>query len=304
MTTCLGIRSRSRAFTLIELLVVIAIIAILIGLLLPAVQKVRDAAARAQCSNNLKQMGLAVHNYAGIYNNQLPPAYQAPFLNGVTHPQSFHFALLPFIEQQNMYNAGMNPNTDVYGGTTYGGELGNGSLIWNAGFVKIYICPADPTDSYSHGIEYLYGYVGSSYGFNYLLFGTSNWSPQYNIGNLPDGTSNTIFQAERFAGYPSHDGKGYGSSYPNLGAYATVWWWPPTYGPQFAATFNYYSQGLPQIGITPAAANPFFAQTAHAGAMNVGLADGSVRQVSSGVDLSAWTYAQNPADGMVLDSSW
>ena len=68
--------------------------------------------------------------------------------------------------------------------------------------------------------------------------------------------------------------------------------------------FSYYSQGLPQIGIRPVAANPFFAQSAHPGAMNIGMADGSVRVVSSNISLATWTYAQNPADGMALGSDW
>src|SRR6202163_427763 len=113
--------SPQRGFTLIELLVVIAIIGILIALLLPAVQKIRDAAARTQSLNNLKQMALAVHNVAGNTpsTGPIPPAYGTFYnVNG-----SFFFHLLPYIEQSPVYNAGALTTT-----------------------VKTYVAPADTTN--------------------------------------------------------------------------------------------------------------------------------------------------------------
>ncbi len=132
--------SQRRAFTLIELLVVIAIIGILIALLLPAVQKIREAAARMQCTNNLKQIGLAVHNYHDSFNF-VPPGY----IDGNTNPTStpdndvgpgwgWAALLLPYVEQQNLFNQ-INLKQGIVVGT-------NAAAAKTA--LKIYQCPSDP----------------------------------------------------------------------------------------------------------------------------------------------------------------
>jgi prepilin-type N-terminal cleavage/methylation domain-containing protein/prepilin-type processing-associated H-X9-DG protein len=151
--------SRRRGFTLIELLVVIAIIAILIALLVPAVQKVREAAARMQCTNNLKQMGLAMHNYHDTYKT-LPTSGQCDSLGstggGVTintfDVHSFFVMILPYIEQDNIYKQFNTSVANAYGVgarpyTTYGYSYDDAR--WPAGqaaaknTIPIYLCPSN-----------------------------------------------------------------------------------------------------------------------------------------------------------------
>jgi prepilin-type N-terminal cleavage/methylation domain-containing protein len=199
---------RRPGFTLIELLVVIAIIAILIGLLLPAVQKVREAAARAQCSNNLKQIALACHNYENA-NGTLPPGWThdtSPYPN--RQSDSLWYTILPYVEQQPLYNQGtkMNPyvNSDGYINKVAVAEVA--PMV-----VKTYLCPADgthpahvtgPINFNDHG----YGPVITPQGVS-LSYSTGSYVgnvmvldpsiPRAILGGMPDGTSNTALIGHR-----------------------------------------------------------------------------------------------------------
>jgi prepilin-type N-terminal cleavage/methylation domain-containing protein len=143
---------RRRGFTLIELLVVIAIIAILIGLLVPAVQKVRDAAARAQCLNNLKQIGLGMHNYHDTYK-KLPPQ-TARNLNSCCYG-TWQMAILPFVEQGTLWNLYQNFGLTVVGGPTYEQKA---NLLVTSQRLAIFTCPSDtpsaPKSGSFNGVTY------------------------------------------------------------------------------------------------------------------------------------------------------
>src|SRR5207249_2733974 len=178
-----------RGFTLIELLVVIAIIAILIGLLLPAVQKVRTAAARVQSSNNLKQIGLAVQTYHDA-NGSVPPLADvvAP---GKNYASVFYF-LLPYVEQSPLYALG----------------LANGG-VWesspnNVGSKKIpvFISPRDPSSPLDVWKETNGGtWAVGNYGANHAIFGVpcgSNTVSRMTLTAITDGTSNTVAFAEQY----------------------------------------------------------------------------------------------------------
>jgi prepilin-type N-terminal cleavage/methylation domain-containing protein len=275
---------RRRGFTLIELLVVIAIIAVLIGLLVPAVQKVREAAARIQDSNNLKQQGIAVHNCNDTYG-RLPPAYgNFPGRAGSVGPPAglgtLQYFLLPFLEQDNLYN-----QTAV-----------TSDNIMNIP-LKVFMSPADPTMPTSGIVMSMMmggAYGGCSYASNYLIFGSTPGGQAKIPASFPDGTSNTLLFAERYT-----DCNGTQTMW-NMGSCGNPPTWPYSYNP---AT-DFLSLPLPQMRPVPGQCDPSRLQSPYGGVILAGLADGSVRTLSAGISPYSWNLALNPADGRVFDSSW
>jgi prepilin-type N-terminal cleavage/methylation domain-containing protein/prepilin-type processing-associated H-X9-DG protein len=314
----LFLHRRWRGFTLIELLVVIAIIAILIGLLVPAVQKVREAAARTQCSNNMKQFGVALHNYHGTVG-YLPNAYINSAGKGTG---SMWYFLLPYIEQDNIYKLGTQPgdNTgdqqpDAYWGSAAFPQFGS-LMTPAANTIKTYLCPSDPTTDPTP--TWTNGWVVGSYADNNAVFGDPNWAGWTNEGNPPhakmpasfqDGTSNTIGVAEKYA---RCNGSG------------TLWAhgeWNPQWEPRFFTwqdpIFNKVPPVLPQPpscskfqvqpGPTPASTSNCVntvTSTGHTSGMNVLLMDGSVRNLNQAISIVTWNKALTPSGGEVLGSDW
>ncbi len=314
-----------RGFTLIELLVVIAIIAILIGLLLPAVQKVREAAARMQCTNNIKQISLAVHNYQDS-RGKLPDLY---YEVGGNQPRgTIFFFILPYIEQGAIWDTSTaGPFLPGVNDFISWVPVGGGKFQAPAARpVKAYLCPSDSTGA-DNGLWAIFGNpneVGnwsfSNYGANYQVFGDPAKGNNAYAGSqtglklqtITDGTSNTIMFAEKFRRCKPN-----GAEYASLHGHGA---WNVPYMPTFAygnalGTAGYTNnsgivgvvgansrfQVIPQNART---CNPMMTQAIHTGVMLTGLADGSVRGVSSGVSGLTWWQALTPTGGEVLGSDW
>jgi len=306
-----------RGFTLIELLVVIAIIAILIGLLLPAVQKVREAAARMQSSNNLKQMSLACHAVHDV-TGKLPPSMgcfptDANSIGwGGQQPARFgtlQYFLLPYIEQDAAFKQVV--------GNSYTSNV----------VIKTYQAPGDPTLP-AGGITWS-NRGATSYRSNWHVF-RGGWDEDWQVGgvnrfaSIGDGQSNTIFFAEAYSncGNPSGStGTQYveliwGEDGQNAGPLAqtynqNVWFTPSFWNPQSMngnSSLRNQPWGtgapVPQIKPTKNQCNPQLVQGLSSGTILVGLGDGSVRGVSGSVSQTTWGRAVEPNDGQVLGSDW
>jgi prepilin-type N-terminal cleavage/methylation domain-containing protein len=319
--------SKKQGFTLIELLVVIAIIAVLIGLLVPAVQKVREAAARTQCGNNLRQFGIATHN-CNDANSHLPPA-EGWFASSGPTPSSgwgtIWFHLLPYLEQDPLYKNGLttgpNPAGDNPGPNQpyYSCAAGTPDPVRTRS-IPIFVCPSDPSFVSGLYTDVIYGseWKTSCYAANVQVFATvdANHSMQSYQGNagiprtFQDGTSSTIMYAEKYATCESTSVGGVQRG--------CLWaWWQVTlalpgnaYSPAFAINDSpgngigpaskFQLQPLPWLGNC----DPTRTATGHSGGMQVCLGDASVRTLHPSISGTTWWAACTPADSDILGSDW
>ncbi len=316
-------RAPLKAFTLIELLVVIAIIAILIALLVPAVQKVREAAARTQCTNQIKQIVLATHAYNDVYK-QVPPAEGVSASSGINNPYSSYkcvagssgtlfYYILPYIEQGPVYNAS---------GVTL--ATGGNSHNVGASIIRIYLCPSDPsvTNANTYGGCGVMqgqeiqrdGFASSNYCANVMVFEPRG--PRPIEVACKDGTSNTVVIAERYRNCSPDGAHGGGCTLP-----AWAWdtminggdpWSSPTFGANSDGIWNMNAGGADfssgsvhfQAGPSAQACNWYVTQGGHSGSMQVGLGDGSVRGANPGMSVNTWRAACNPIDGVAIGPDW
>jgi type II secretory pathway pseudopilin PulG len=304
----------------VELLVVIAIIGILVALLLPAVQAARAAARRSQCSNNVKQITLGIHNFAdskkkvppvesgnaalGINNGYLPAPYNAQD-PGPAGTLFFH--ILPYIEQGNVYNQS-NGNSHNVGATV----------------IQTYLCPSDPsaTNAGSYGgcgvmqtdVIQRDGFASACYCANAMVFDPRN---KKNLEtSMPDGTSQVVIITERYKNCSPDSAHGGGCTLPawawNTQVNGGDCWSSPTFGGQEAGFGNLNCGGAKftngsvafQGGPSVQACNWYVTQGGHQNQMIAGLGDASVRGVNPSMSVVTWDRACRPLDGQPLNSDF
>lgn len=307
-----SIYSRS-AFTLIELLVVIAIIAVLIALLVPAVQKVREAADQTTCSDNMAQMGKAAHMMDNDHGKM--PQFGYPYSG--KRATSVFWSLLPYLEQEPLYN--LLPN-------------GASSSQFNGGvadFVPVFVCPSDYS-GINGGFNATIGFDLTSYNLNGLV-----WFGQYPAlkKSFTDGTSNTVLFVEHLAicpvtGNQANQGRNVWPA-TNLTTGDPIVYWkgittpggtPPlnTANSMFAITYptamvtdpnngNMLSYLVPQIRPTVGTGgncNSFTASAGHSAATIVCMGDGSVRAVTANVTMRSWNAVLTLQAGDAIGGDW
>jgi type II secretory pathway pseudopilin PulG len=257
--------AKRRGLSLISLMVVLAILGLLLAMALPVIIRVRNAATRMKSMNNVKMLGLGVHEFYDA-NKQFPPTVGSlPNAKPATQGSLF-FYLLPYIEQNNLYaQAGGN----VWKNGTYGTVI--------ATFLS-------PEDKFAPpGNLYKDWLATSNYADNWLVFKDGGTR----FANITDGTSNTIMLAERYQMCQGH---------PCAWGYSSLYYWAPM--------FAYYSKGKFQATPTPAECDPALAQSLDVAGIQVGMCDGSVRVISDRVSPQTWWYACGPADGQILGADF
>ena len=327
-------RTRRRGFTLIELLVVIAIIAILIGLLLPAVQKVREAAARMQCANNLKQIGLALQTYHDS-NSGFPPITPDTVRFNPTESIYYVHYLLPYVEQS-AYSQAIRPGGNWITPQPYPPHPNNYPQSLNGKVPAVFICPSDTSAGRQKVVDgngfQLFGcnYYGMCSGLNdanmWNNTAPSTQTALFNMGvskriaDVTDGTSNSLAVVEYLKGLSNSDVRGgvytnraggqflYASAQPNsptpdimldLAGFCPS----DGGGPGGTSSSNQPTQNLPCTGDNGnnfGGNNTVTARSRHTGGVNVVFCDGHVAFISNGIPLPTWQQLAWIQDGQVI----